>query len=281
MDTTLRSSFENMRIRQLRAASDLSRRLEDADLLAAATSDDGEYVVGFASSSRCVEMALRLRYEIFNLELGEGLDASHLTGLDQDVFDAQMTHLVLLHAPTQEVVGTFRMQTVTHALAGAGIYSGQEFDLAPLAPMFDKAVEVGRVCISQEHRSLANLFLLFKGIRAFLKVHDHQYVFGCCSVTSGDPDDGWRALRSLRRRRVLHPDFLAAARPGYSCGPRERETDPELTGTVTLPGLFTVYTRLGAKIVSEPGLDREFGTIDFIVLLDAMVVDLPGLSMRE
>ena len=68
------------------------------------------YIAGVANSERAVEEALRLRYRVFNIELGEGLESSKETGLDRDRFDDQMTHLVLLERKSGELVGTYRVQ---------------------------------------------------------------------------------------------------------------------------------------------------------------------------
>ena len=46
----------------------------------------GRYAVRFARNSEIVA-ALKLRYEVFNLELGAGLASSFLTGRDFDEFD--------------------------------------------------------------------------------------------------------------------------------------------------------------------------------------------------
>ena len=35
-----------------------------------------------------------------------------------------------------------------------------------------------------------------------------------------------------------------------------------------IPPLFKGYLRMGAKICSEPVFDSDFGTIDFLILLD-------------
>lgn len=281
MSPLLKSFSDNPRIRELRGPEDLDRPGDDVDILAVPDQPEGELLVGFAASDRCVEAALRLRYEVFNLELGEGLAESHLSGLDRDEFDAQMTHIVLLHRETERIVGTFRVQTLTRARARRGVYSELEFDLSPLAALFDDAVELGRVCIAPEHRSLQNLFLLFAGVKAFMRAHRLKWMFGCCSVTTTDPDDGWRALRQLRKRRYVHETLVVPARASHSCGDPSRESDPALEGKVALPPLFTIYARLGAKVVSLPGIDREFGTVDFIVLLDGTTVEMPSLTLRE
>ena len=44
--------------------------------------------------------AQRLRFEVFNLELGEGLAASHATGFDVDPFDEFRDHLIVEEVAT-------------------------------------------------------------------------------------------------------------------------------------------------------------------------------------
>ncbi len=46
------------------------------------------YLARMARSADEVRAAQRLRFEVFNLELNEGLAESHFTGLDADVFPA-------------------------------------------------------------------------------------------------------------------------------------------------------------------------------------------------
>ena len=45
------------------------------------------YSIRFAKTKEEILAALRLRFEVFNLELNEGLASSHATGLDEDEFD--------------------------------------------------------------------------------------------------------------------------------------------------------------------------------------------------
>ena len=42
---------------------------------------------------------------------------------------------------------------------------------------------------------------------------------------------------------------------------------------VPIPPLFKVYLDMGAKVCSEPAIDREFGVIDFLIVLDVENLD--------
>ena len=269
---------EPYRLGPLQSAGDFRKLNQGVDLLIDPSMEQQIYTVGYAVSDRLIDEALRLRFQVFNEELGEGLMTSRETGLDRDQYDHQMSHLVLLENATQRVIGTYRIQFVPEALAAAGVYSAQEYDLTPLEPLFPHLVETGRACVAKDHRNFAVIMHLWKGIAPFLKMHEARYIFGCCSLTTLDPDDGWRAMRSLRARNAFHDTLMARATTAFSCGDPARETDPELAGSVKIPKLFSAYLAMGAKVMSEPAIDREFGTVDFLVMLDSLVVSYSDLN---
>ncbi len=271
------TKIDRLRIAPLRKLSDFeSAWADDVDLLALADSGQGRFVVGFAVSQRLIESALRLRYEVFNVELEKGLLTSRDSWMDWDQFDDQMTHCVLIDRHNGEVVGTYRLQV---AKDGRALYCAQEYDLAPLEPLLPTSIECGRACIAKSHRSPQSVLQLWTGIGAFMQMHEAVHVFGCCSLTSIDPDDGWRAMKTLRRFGWLHPRLIARARPDYSCGDAAREFEEELGPAIPLPKLFHAYMRLGAKVVSEPAVDRAFGTVDFLVMIDRREVNRSALAL--
>jgi putative hemolysin len=111
-----------------------------------------------------VRAAQVLRFEIFNLELHEGLTESYASGLDEDPFDVMCDHLIVEHLPTRQIVGTYRLQTGANAAAKLGYYSAQEFDFQPYEPFRKKIIELGRACVHIQHRNLVVLGMLWKGI---------------------------------------------------------------------------------------------------------------------
>lgn len=260
---------------------ELQTRWDQVDFLEAPEQRVKGYVVGFAASEKAVQMALRLRYEVFNLELQEGLPSSLETGLDRDPFDDQMTHLLVLDTEGRHVVGTYRLQTVEQARAGQGLYSAQEYDLTPIEHQLDQAVECGRACTAKAHRKASALLALWEGIHVYMSMYRLRWLFGCCSLTSTDPDDGWRGMKTLREKGFLWEQPLVSPRPDFSCGDPAREMAPELGPGVKLPKLFSTYMRLGGKVVSLPAWDRAFGTVDFLVLLDGHNARMSSLALGK
>ncbi len=261
--------------------ADFDRARETIDILELPSQPGDRYIAGFATSARSVEAAQRLRFEVFNLELDEGLASSVSTGLDRDEFDAQMTHLVLLDRESGRVVGTYRMQSTEQARRARGIYAAIEYELGVLEPHLDAAAELGRACLAADHRNFRAMIAMWLGIGVFMNAYNLRFVFGCCSLTTQDPDDGWRAMRVLREGKCLHPEILVRAKAHSSCGPPEREFAADLGPAIKLPKLFRTYLRLGSEVVSEPAIDRDFGTVDFLILLDGKKVALSRLDVLE
>src|ERR1700722_14005611 len=125
------------------------------------------YALRLARYPADIEAAQRLRFEVFNLELNEGLDTAYLSGLDADRFDECCDLLLVEDTRTGGVVGTYRLQTGQLAAANHGYYSAQEFDFAPFEPIRCETVELGRACVHKDHRRLAVLNLLWRGIAIY------------------------------------------------------------------------------------------------------------------
>ena len=100
-------------------------------------------------------------------------------------------HLLVEDRASETIVGTYRMQTSEMAARACGFYSAGEFALESLPPeLVGDAVEVGRACISREHRGRQVLFLLWRGLAAYLMHFGKRYLFGCCSLSTQEEEVG-------------------------------------------------------------------------------------------
>jgi len=227
-------------------------------------SSPAQYAVRLARNVDDLRAAQTLRFQVFNLELNEGLSQSFATGLDADPFDAVCDHLLVEHVPTRQIVGTYRLQTGTNAANNLGYYCAQEFEFAVFEPLRNQLVELGRACVAREHRNLIVLGLLWKGIADYAKERGARYLIGCSSLTSQDAAVGASAYTEMCRKKNLAAHAWQT-RPilEFDC-PLDRLSDEE----VKIPKLLRAYLSLGAKICGAPALDRQFKTIDFLTLLD-------------
>ncbi len=229
----------------------------------------GRYVVRLAETIEEIDAALKLRFEVFNLELGEGLDSSFQTGRDRDEFDASCDQLIVIDQTNGNVVGTYRLRTIEMAKHAEGFYSAGEFDLTCLPPeVLNQALELGRACIAQSHRKRQVLFLLWKGLARYVQTRRKRFLFGCCSLTSQEPADGNQLWDQLIEGGHMHPTCFVPPKSGYECAPV-----PKRSSEVEIPKLFRMYLSIGAKACSPPAIDRRFKTIDFLVLFDIKTMD--------
>ncbi len=237
-----------------------------ADFLPAEILRDGKYELRFARSQAELDAVKRLRFEVFNLELNEGLEDSYLTEKDEDAFD-EMCHHMMIYKDDVGVVGTYRLQTSEMAEAGGlGFYSASEFDLSTLpADVITQGVELGRACIAKDHRSLKVLYLLWKGIGLYLMHNDRRYLFGCTSLTSQDPQEGHGVYALLGASDSIHPEIQVLPHEDFICA---LETIENADAKPSVPRLMRAYLSLGAKVCSPPALDRMFKTIDYFTLFD-------------
>jgi len=161
------------------------------------------------------EAAFRLRFLVFNLELNESLECAYEAGYDTDEFDKACDHLIVEHRPSQQVVGTYRLQTGRVAGSNLGYYSEREFDFSPYEPIRNSIVELGRASIHRDHRSFEVLTLLWRGIASYALQRNARYLVGCSSLTSQCPQEGsdmyWRLKEFL-----VEPVLRTSPRHGFT-----------------------------------------------------------------
>ena len=250
---------------------------EPATILPDTTLTECRYTLSFARTDQELDAVLRLRFEVFNLELGEGLDSSYASGRDEDPFDAVCHHLIIRDRTTGDAVGSYRMQTAEMATRNLGFYSDTEYEISDLpSAVLSESMEIGRACVAQAHRSIRVLFLLWKGLGVYSSVNDKRYLFGCSSVKTQDPEVALGLHAYLRQEDHLHPEIRVRTRSGFECPPQRAPIDPN---SEHLPDLFRIYLHHGAKVCSPPAVDRQFKTIDFLMLFD--VFDMPRRMLKN
>ena len=232
------------------------------------------YVARLASSQADLRAAQALRFEVFNIELDEGLVHSYDTGLDADPFDAQCAHLLVEDPADGRVVGTYRLQTGLQARAGLGYYSEREFDFSPLEPARAQILELGRACIHLQHRNFAVLNLLWKGIAAYARDHGARYLVGCSSLTSQDAAVGAAAYQAMAPH-LAPAAWRTVPLPALAC-----PLDTLAAEAPRIPRLLSAYLALGAAICGPPAIDRAFRTIDFLTWIDVESPAIAALQSR-
>lgn len=232
------------------------------------------YRMRLAANKDDLLSAQRLRFEVFNLELCEGLPQSYECGLDADPFDAVCDHLLVEEVATGRTVGTYRLQTGQRARENLGYYSEREFDFQPLEVLRPEMLELGRACIDAQHRSFAVLNLLWSGIARYSSQRQQRYLVGCSSLTLQDAALGAAAYHHLAPHWAK-PQWRTQPHAEFAC-----PMDVVAEKPPKIPRLLSAYLALGAEICGPPAIDHEFGTIDFLTLVDLKSSAIVAMQVR-
>ena len=239
--------------------------------------DSKNFMVKIAENHEEIERAQRLRYEVFNLEQGRGLKNAEKYGIDFDEFDEYCLHLLTIDKRSDEVIGTYRAHLGCIANSAKGFYSSKEYEIHGLYKIADKCLELGRTCVSPKHRSGAIIALLWGGITELLMRADLRYMLGCASLEETDPLIGWSIYEYFLRKNLICKDYSVIPRPGFKFKKPPEKDIAQLIANESLindniPPLLKGYLRLGGMICGEPAFDKDFGTIDFFILVDIETV---------
>lgn len=232
------------------------------------------FLIKFAATDQELEQVFKLRYDVFNIEQGKGLNIAEESGLDKDNFDPYCLHLIVLYKPENRVIGTYRVHPGPVAIESPkGFYSATEFKIEGIEKIADRLMEAGRSCVHPEFRSGAVVSLLWSGLAEMLARCGLFYMMGCVSLEVNSPSAAWALLRNFENNDQICPHLKASPMPGYELPPGDpAEIEMILSNRHELarvyPPLLKGYMRLGGKICGEPVYDYEFKTIDFLMLLD-------------
>jgi putative hemolysin len=219
--------------------------------------------VGMAQTLDDVIECQRLRYLVFNCELGEGLDSSALIGLDRDRFDFICDHLMVRDASTGRLAGTYRMQSGYRAKGNLGYYGEEFFDFSPFEAIRSEVLELGRACVHEDYRNTNVLHMLWKGIARYAMSCGARYLIGCSSISSQDEAEGMALYEALCEKHLVEPSLRTNPVKG-----RARNPNTSLSVPPRLPRLFRAYLDVSGCVCGPPAIDREFKTIDFLTLVD-------------
>jgi L-ornithine Nalpha-acyltransferase len=230
----------------------------------------GNLEVKLASNLAELDAAMRLRFEVFNLELQEGLVSSYDRGYDTDAYDAYCDHLIVKDLTGDEVVGTYRLLRGSQAERHIGFYSENEFDLSNLKRLEGETLELGRSCIAASHRSYATLNLLWTAIAKYAVERNLSHLFGCASLHISAASEVQPIYSYLRANHFAPEKYRVY--PVESCRMAVSENVEERVSSRAtrskLSPILKGYLRAGAMICGAPAYDAEFGTADVLVILE-------------
>lgn len=230
--------------------------------------------VVLADSTKLVEQAQSLRYDVFVGEIGAKASREVMRRQrDFDDFDAVCDHLLVIDdavAPGKNpVVGTYRLIRGTAAGRLGRFYSQSEYDVARIAAFNDDILELGRSCIRKEYRNTATLQMLWRGIGAYVAHYNVQMMFGCASFPGTQLEPIKKHLSYLYHHH-LAPEAIRAkalAEQYISMNWCSAEESKDRAVRATLPPLIKGYLGVGGFIGDGAVYDYVCNTIDVAIIV--------------
>jgi putative hemolysin len=246
----------------------------------------GPLEVRLATTAAEVRRAQKLRYKVFYKEMSAIADAaSMLAQRDVDAFDAICDHLLVIdhdapvkpfQKPGSKVVGTYRLLRQQVADRHGGFYTANEFDIGPMIARHPglKVLELGRSCVLEPYRTKRTVELLWQGIWAYVLGHRLDVMIGCVSFEGTDPDALALPLSFLHHNARAPAEWQARALPHRHVDMNRMPADAidMKKALQALPPLVKGYLRLGAYVGDGAVIDRQFGTIDVLMVLPKSVI---------
>lgn len=251
----------------------------------------GDLEVRLAESRRDLREAQRLRYVVFYEEMAAHADVvARFRRRDEDEYDPICDHLLVIDRAAvktkawgggrgPQVVGTYRLlRHDVAALHGAELYTAGEYDIGPLIRAHGagtRFLEVGRSCVLEPYRNGRTMEALWHGLWTYARAHRIDVMIGCASFPGTDPERHAQALSFLHHFRLAPPEWRARAYedlhvPMHLLPPDG--LDPRAC-MKALPPLIKGYLRLGAFVGDGAVIDRQFGTVDVLIVLPVMRID--------
>ncbi len=230
----------------------------------------GPYILKTVSTTEELKAALQLRYAVFHHEM---IGKKKPTGIDVDEFDYYCDHLVILNKKTNQLIGTYRLNST---LFSHHFYSEREFDLTHILARPGNKLELGRACIHKDYRNGITISLLWRGIAEYMIATKSDIVFGCASVKTEDPREATLLYRYFESLNAIPKEFYAPPTKEFTLPQlhlwltfiRGPLTEAEITEAQNLlPSLFRTYLKVGAMVAGEPAWDAEFRCIDFLTVM--------------
>ena len=250
--------------------------------------EKGQLALRQAKGADEIEACQRLRYRVFYEELSATADSDAASRrMDRDRFDAICDHLVVVKRdsaaasgsimlPDGELIGTYRLLRQDVAEAHGGFYTQSEFDIAPLIARHPdlRFLELGRSCVLAPFRTKPVVELLWQGIWNYVRTHDMHVMLGCASLEGTDPDAHALAL-SLLAGAQAPPEWNVSALPDRRVEMRRiaPAAIDQRRALRDLPPLVKGYLRLGCYIGDGAVIDRQFNTIDVLIILPVSAIN--------
>ncbi|MEU6868014.1 GNAT family N-acyltransferase [Streptomyces sp. NPDC046876] len=227
---------------------------------AAVKAGEQRYTISVARDENTIREAQKLRYRVFNEELGSPYHAEQ--GREVDGYDRYCDHLIARRTDTGEIVGTYRLLSPEGAARAGGLSSEALFDLSPHRALRPSLVELTRACVHPDHRTGPVISMLWAGTIRYMAHGRHAWLSG--RMTFPLFDGG--ALAAACRDQVVAGGHIAPDR--YHVRPHTLWEPPANDRPdLPMPPKLRGFLLAGTWVCSEFAYDPPHDEVSLYLLL--------------
>lgn len=225
-----------------------------------------DYQVKTVETAEEFKQVLALRRTVFHYEFARkwiSLKSDH------DAFDDGADHLAIFDRKAGRIAGVYRL---IPSQANRPFYSSTEFDISRFLTEPGRKLELSRACINRDYRNGIVISLLWKGIAEYAKAAETVHLFGLSSVRTVDHIAIAKVHRHFENQGIIHTAYgiepVSKYRIENFASTLDTVDDAANEGQGLVPSLLKTYIRAGAKVCSQPVVDRDFNCADWLTVLD-------------
>ena len=217
-----------------------------------------------------LRQVLALRHKVFKLEFSKKILC---IASDWEPLDSEADHLTIIDEKNPmkpRIVGVYRL---LHSGAAKKFYSETEFDIGHFLSTKGLKLELSRACIDQEYRNGIVIALLWKGLAEYAKRIHAEWLFGLSSVSTTCLEEIISLHRHFSESNLIDKQFRILPESEYKIPSFDRAylaspASPTHFDAQLIPPLLKSYINAGARICSQPVIDREFACCDWFTILN-------------
>ncbi len=234
--------------------------------------EKNNFIIKIANTQQEIIKAQKLRHKVFSQ-----MSSGFVGDIDQDDYDTQADHLIVIDKSTDNVVGTYRFLLSDKV---SKHYSQREFDISDFLKLAGRKMELGRASVDPNARAGVIITLLWRGIAEYLKVSKADYLFGCSSMWDVSTEEIFKLCRIFKFRELVTDAQILPLKSHWPLGfsndlvqlKQQLSLDPRKPGNELkmkilfdqyVPTLVKTYIHVGLKFAVPPAYDPKLKTYEF------------------
>lgn len=212
--------------------------------------------------------AQKLRYEMLILDYSEKKDGG--CEIDEDEYDEFCDHLIAIDTKVNKIIGTYRLIRGEHLSKLKTFLTEKEFNIDKIKEKGFPILELGRAVVHPDYRNGIVIKLLWMGIFSYCKQFSVRFLVGTACYHGNDVDVYQHSFSYLYYNHLSDNDLMAYASKESRHDLnilKEEEVNDKIAKKQT-PALIRNYLKLGCSVGEGVFIDKEFNSIDILILLD-------------